>query len=212
MLLEIEGNGNIYRDHFETRLLNKFHRFVYYCWIFFCTYKYIFGNFLLEQREQIKCYLYGRDWSWFTSCCRNTNFFFPSLRFICTSRYTKVQIFIFFDAADICNNLGVQYARVRNLWNKIFMRINGVLPKSCCETIRKHWIKLFFFHGDRKISILKNRRSKSSVLITKKFYLWALCTLFVRFYLFIFLFFLTFTKFLPHEWLKHFYLSNNKKS
>lgn len=42
-------------------------------------------------------------------------FFSPPLRFICTSRYTKVQIFIFFDAADICNNLGVQYARVRNL-------------------------------------------------------------------------------------------------
>lgn len=181
----------IYRDHFETKFLNKFHRFVYCCWIFFCThlvYKYIFGNFLLEQREQIKCYLCGHDWSDLRHVV-GINFFFFSPLFICTSRYTKVQIFIFFDAADICNNLGVQYARVRNLWNKIFMRINGCVARSCCETIWKHWIKLFFFHGDRKISILKNRRSKSSVLITKKFYLirtWALCTLYS--YVFIYLF------------------------
>lgn len=154
---------------------------------------------------------------WFTSCCRNKLFFFSPL-FICTSRYTKVQIFIFFDAADICNNLGVQYARVRNLWNKIFMRINGCVARSCCETIWKHWIKLFFFHGDRKISILKNRRSKSSVLITKKFYLirtWALCTLYsyVFIYLFIFVKLLqNCSKFLSHEWHEHFYLNNNKKS
>lgn len=138
-----------------SKLLNKFHRFVYYCWIFFCTYppciyKYIFGNFLLEQREQIKCYLCGCDWSWFTSC-----FFFSLLLHLFVQvDIQKFRYSSFSTRPIFCNNLGAQYARVRNLWNKIFTRNKrvcwqGPVAKQLENTGLNYYFFFFFIQIER---------------------------------------------------------------
>lgn len=205
-----------------SKLLNKFHRFVYYCWIFFCTYppciyKYIFGNFLLEQREQIKCYLCGRDWSWFTSC-----FFFSLLLHLFVQvDIQKFRYSSFSTRPIFCNNLGAQYARVRNLWNKIFTRNKrvcwqGPVAKQLENTGLNYYF-FFFSYRSKDINFEKSKKQIERFLITVKFYyLWALCTLFSYVFIYFSFFFLTFTKLLKifiarvtHE---HFYPSNNKNS